>query len=314
MPGTWQGLYLSNEGDIPPLLFRYSPTASSYELHMTDLNYIWSEHLDRKAILKRADEDETTIDPSEDLEQFKVLLQKIGEGLQNETGSKTVLNPQTRGDDHALELIVTSKLPAPLKPLQWKLYLSRQPQSSTTSQLLLPFIKAEADREARQKSLIEELGRKDWVLQKLFDKIETMGIDLGAIFPGTSGLRGGRKGPTLAQAAKYIKGLAPFDEQSWREKVDKASPESGLAANIAAEMSVDSGIPRQLDSINPPTEGWWKSLTISDSRISPSTPQDKHEKKSTTKISADAMETGSTTGTETDDDEFEVPSVTYQTP
>ncbi|KAL4873293.1 XRCC4-like factor-domain-containing protein [Aspergillus spectabilis] len=306
MPGTWQRLHLSNEGGIPPLLFRYSPTASSYELHMTDLNYIWLENLERKDILKRADEDETTIDPSEDLEQFKVLLQKIGEGLQNETGSKTVLNPQTRGDAHALELTVTSKLPAPLKPLQWKLYLSRQPQSSTTSHLLLPFIRAEADREARQKSLIEELGKKDWVLQKLFDKIEAMGIDLSAIFPGTSGLRGGRKGPMLAQAAKYIKGLAPFDEQSWREKVDKASPDSGLAANIVAEMSVDSDIPGQLDSLNPPTDGWWKSLTISNSRTSHSTPQDKHGNNSTTKTSADAMETGSSAGTETDvDDDFE---------
>ncbi|KAL5343311.1 XRCC4-like factor-domain-containing protein [Aspergillus crustosus] len=304
MSGKWQRLHLFNEGNIPPLLFRYSPTANSYGLHMTDLNYIWSEHLDRKAILKRADEDETTIDPSEDLEQFKVLLQKIGEGLRNETGSKTVLNPTKRRNEDTLELTVTSKLPTPLKPLQWKIYLSKQPQSSTTSHLLLPFIKAEADSEARQKSLIEELSKKDWVLQKLFDKIEAIGIDLSAIFPGTSGLRSGRKGPTLAQAAKYIKGLAPFDEQTWREKVDKASPDSGLAADIVAEFSIDSEVLGKLDALEPPTEGWWSGPTIH-SRIS-STPEDKQEKKSKAKSSRDAVEVDPTAETETDDDdEFE---------
>ncbi|KAL4875920.1 XRCC4-like factor-domain-containing protein [Aspergillus karnatakaensis] len=302
MPAKWQRLHLFNEGDIPPLLFRYSPTANSYELHLTDLNYIWSENLDRKAIFKRADDDETTIDPSEDLEQFKVLLQKIGDGLRNEPGSKLVLNPAKRGDGQDLELTLTVKLPAPLEPLRWTIHLFKQPQYFTTSNLLLPFIKAEAGQEARQKSLIEELSKKDWVLQKLFDKIEAMGIDLSAIFPGTSGLRGGRKGLTLAQAAKYIKGLAPFDEQSWREQVDKASPDSGLAANIVAELSNASQASEQLESLKPPTNGWWNCVRIVDSRMSPSVPQDKHEKKSG-KTSREAMEIDSTAGTETDDDD-----------
>ncbi|KAI9367125.1 XRCC4-like factor-domain-containing protein [Aspergillus egyptiacus] len=305
MSGKWRRLRLSNQGDIPPVLFRYSSTASGYDFYMTDLNYIWSECLHRETILERADEEETTIDPSEDSEQFKVLLQKIGEGLQNEPGSKIVLNPRPQGKAQALELIVTSKLPAPLKPLRWRLSLTKESQPSTTGHLLVPFMRAEVDREARQRSLIEEINKKDWVLAKLFDKIDALGIDLSTIFPGTSGLRAGRKGPTLAQAAKYIRGLAPFDEKTWLEEVSESSPASGLAASIVAEISGDPQFSGQLDSLNPSPDGWWEKLTVPKSPTSPSNPQRNDKKLSKAKPPTDAMETESDPGAETTDDEFE---------
>ncbi|KAL3492620.1 XRCC4-like factor-domain-containing protein [Aspergillus germanicus] len=303
MSTAWHQLRLSNEGNFPPLLFKYSPTASGYELYMTDLSYIWSERLDRKAILKRADEEDTTIDPSEDSEQFEVLLQKIGEGLQNGPGSSSILTPKTHDKTQGFELTVTSKLPAPLRPLEWRLHLFREPQSSTTSHLLLPLIRAEGDRAARQQLLIEELGKKDWVLAKLFDKIEAMGIDLSTIFPGTSGLRSGRKGPTLAQAAKYIKGLAPFNEQSWLEEVDKSANDSGLAGNIvtaiSGQFSKDSGV------LQPPPDEWWKDLTVSDSPAMISTPQKSSKQFQQTKPASDAMSTDTDAVSETGDEEFE---------
>ncbi|KAL2833203.1 XRCC4-like factor-domain-containing protein [Aspergillus pseudoustus] len=272
MTVKWQRLRLSNQGDAPPLLFKFSyNTATGYELYMTDLNYMWSERLDRKAILKRADDEDTTIDPSEDSEQFNVLLQKIGEGLQNTSESSSVLTPQklpvgtrtpstTPGVEY-FQLTVASELPAPLRPLVWRLQLSRDPQSSTTNHLLLPLIRAEGDREARQQSLIEELNKKDWILAKLFDKIEAMEIDLSTIFPGTSGLKSaGRKGPTLAQAAKYIRGLAPFDEEIWLKEVSKSSTDSGLAANIITAILGNQGS-GQAVSLQPPRDGWWDDLT-----------------------------------------------------
>ncbi|KAL4780753.1 XRCC4-like factor-domain-containing protein [Aspergillus varians] len=305
MPEKWQRLHLANDGGIPPLLFKYSPTAGGYELYMTDLNYMWSEQLDRNAILKRADKDDATIDPSEDPEQFQVLLQKIGDGLQNESGSRASLIPETQGRAHALQLTVASRLPAPLKPLKWKFHLSKEPQSSMTSHLLLPFINAEADREVCQQSLIEDLNKKDWVLGKLFDKIEAMGIDLSTIFPGISGLRS-RKGPTLAQAAKYIKGLAPFNEQTWREEFSKSSPNAGLSANIVTEMSVISRVSGQPSSLKPPPDEWWANITRSDDTIAPPTLQDDNRENHKAKLSTDAMDTDTDAGSETgDDDEFE---------
>ncbi|KAL2810423.1 XRCC4-like factor-domain-containing protein [Aspergillus granulosus] len=303
MPAEWQRLWLSNQGNLPPLLFKYSPTASGYEFYMTDLNYIWSECLDRKAIFKRADEEDTTIDPSEDSEQFKVLLQKIGEGLDNQPGCSSVLTPKAPGNGRAFDLIVTSKLPAPLRPLEWRLQLSKEPQSATTNHLLLPLIRAEDDRAACQQSLIEELGKKDWVLAKLFDNIEVMGIDLSTIFPGTSGLRSsGRKGPTLAQAAKYIKGLAPFNEQAWFEEVRKSSSDSGLAAKIITAISGDQ-VSGKVDSLQlqPPPDGWWENLSIAGSNAIASTPQKSNKKTQEPKPPVGVADTGSETG----DEEFE---------
>ncbi|KAL4955857.1 XRCC4-like factor-domain-containing protein [Aspergillus filifer] len=298
MPDNWQRLHLANDGDIPPLLFKFSPTSIGYGFLMTDLNYIWSEHLDRRSLLKRALTDDTTIDPSEDPGQLKVLLQKIGEGLQNEPGSKTSLKPDASADVHALELTVTCELPAPLQPLIWRISLSKEPQSSTTDQLLLPFIKAEADCEARQRSLIEELNKKDWVLAKLFDKIETLGVDLSSIFPGVSGLRGGRNGPTLAQAAKYIKGLAPFNEQSWRDEASDSSSGAGLSASIFSQMSDSIAL------MKAPPDGWWKSISETDAKKS-SAPQDGNKTKTSSKSKTDAMDVDTDAGSETGDDEFQ---------
>ncbi|KAL4980319.1 XRCC4-like factor-domain-containing protein [Aspergillus desertorum] len=303
MPEKWQRLHLVADGDIPLILYRYSPVASGYELYMTDLNYIWAERLDRKAILKRAEEDNTPIDPSEDLDQFKVLLSKIQEGLENGPGSKVSLNPKTRGSAHTLELTVTSKLPAPLEPLIWKVFLSKEAQSSMTRHLLLPLINAEAEQEARQRSLVEELNRKDWVLAKLFDKFETLGIDLTTIFPGTSCIRAGHKGLTLTEMGKYIRGLAPFDEKSWREKISKSSSNSALSANIIAELSEGSRCSMQLDSLEPPPDGWWEGLTVSNNTTF--TPSDDN-KKPTNNPSTDSLEKDTDTGSETgDNNEFE---------
>ncbi|KAL4791967.1 XRCC4-like factor-domain-containing protein [Aspergillus venezuelensis] len=298
MPDDWQRLYLANDGVIPPLLFKFSPTSTGYGFLMTDLNYIWSEHLDRRSLLKRALINDTTIDPSEDAVQLKVLLQKIGEGLQNEPGSKTSLKPNASADTHALELTVTYELPAPLQPLIWRMSLLKEPQSATTDQLLLPFIKAEADRQARQRSLIEELNKKDWVLAKLFDKIETLGVDLSSIFPGVSGLRGGRNGPTLAQSSKYIKGLAPFNEQSWRDEASNSSSGAELSASVISQMS-DS-----IASMRAPPDGWWKSISETDAKRS-SASQDGNKTKTSSKPKTDAMDVDTDAGSETGDDEFQ---------
>ncbi|KAL4749662.1 XRCC4-like factor-domain-containing protein [Aspergillus terricola var. indicus] len=303
MSEKWHRLHLVNDGDIPPLLYKYSPASTGYELYMTDLNSIWSECLDREAILNRAEEDNTPIDPSEDLDQFKVLLTKIQEGLQNGPGSKVSLHPRTRGRDLTLELRVTYKLPAPLEPLVWKVFLSKEAQSSMTRHLLLPLINAEAGQEARQRSLIEELSKKDWVLAKLFDKFETLGIDLTTIFPGASGIRAGRKGLTLTEMGKYIKGLAPFEEESWREEIFKSSSGSALSTNIVAELSEGSPHSTQLGLLKLPPDGWWEGLTVTNNATSSTPPND--NKKPTSNPSADSLETDTDAGSETGVDEFE---------
>ncbi|PWY91100.1 XLF-domain-containing protein [Aspergillus heteromorphus CBS 117.55] len=304
MSSKWQRLHVSNQGSIPPLLFRYSLTQDGYELYMTDLTYIWSEHLDRQHILQRADEDNTTIDPSEDAEQLGILLDKVGEALRNEAGSSTVLTHGSFGD--SLQLITSTKLPSPLRPLKWTIYLAKEPQSSSTRQLLLPLIKAEAGWASRQQTLIDQLKRKDWALGKLFDKLEAMGIELSTIFPNAKGVRGSHKGSMLSLAAGHIKGVAPFDEQAWLDETNTSS-DLGFASNILTETAGSGfGDTSHFENLNPPPDGWWEKLTTAVVRTAETSPEYKERSQPViTRPPNDPMDTETDNDAETEDDEFE---------
>ncbi|KAJ5384882.1 DNA double-strand break repair and VJ recombination XRCC4 N-terminal [Penicillium concentricum] len=254
MPSKWQRLQLSQQR-LPPLLFQYAWTRQGYEIHITDLTYFWSERLPHKAIAKRAEDDATTIDPGEDPEQLNVLLEKIGEALQKGNES-VILSSGTQTD--SLEIMVTTKLPAPLKPLKWSLRLSKEPLSSLTINLLLPLLREEAEWESRQRLLLNQIKQKDYVLGKLFDKMETLGVDLGSVFPSAAGSRTSRKAITRSDAAKYVKGIAPFEEQAWLAETG-VSDEAGLATNLLQEFS-QSGDSHDLDTFTQSRSEWWHQL------------------------------------------------------
>lgn len=300
----WRRLRLSQE-DLPPLLCQYTWTRQGYELYVTDLTTIWSERLSRKEILKRADDSATTIDPSEDLDQLDLLLTKIGEALRGDGGTTTTLNSGAISD--SLQLNTSTKLPAPLRPLKWTIQLSREPASSTTSHLVLPLLRGEASLESRQRTLLDQLKQKDWVLGKLFDKFEVMGVDLGAVFPGVAGLRTARKGSSRSEAAKFIKGVAPFDEQSWLAESESISSSTAVGSNLIHEL-VGSGNGHDLDRLRPSQEKWWSALQ----RRSEATPSQAEEPKKTSQISIKPIESqgdvnlDEDTASESDIDEFEV--------
>ncbi|CAL5870142.1 uncharacterized protein PFLUO_LOCUS4377 [Penicillium psychrofluorescens] len=245
----WHRLRLPE--DTPALLVQYSSTHRGYELYMTDLISVWAERLSREDILQRAEQDATPIDPGEDAEQFSVLLDKIGEALRGAGGTTTL----SSGSRDTIELITTTELPAPLKPLKWSFHVSTEHPEASTQHLLLPLLKDEADWESCQRSLLDQLKQKDWVLGKLFDKIESLGVDLGTVFPSAAGLRTARKGDTRSVAAKAIKGVAPFDEQTWLAE----NHGTGLAANLVQEICA-SEKDGKLDKLKLPQGKWWEKL------------------------------------------------------
>lgn len=272
---------------------------------MTDLTTIWSERLSRKDILKRADNSATTIDPSEDLDQLDLLLTKIGEALRDDEGTTTTL--YSGASTESLELNTVTKLPAPLRPLKWYLKLSKDPASSMTSQLVLPLLRGEASWESRQRSLLEQLKQKDWVLGKLFDRFEALGADLGTVFPGVAGLRTARKGSSRSEAAKFIKGVAPFNEQSWLAE-SESSPR--IVSNMIHELA-GSQSGQNLQNLRPSQDRWWSALS-GRSETTPSREQQPSEKptsqpKSKPKDSqGDVDLDGDETASGSEIDEFEV--------
>jgi hypothetical protein len=294
MPSQWHRLHLSQK-EAPPLLFQYTWSRQGYEVHLTDLTYIWSEQMRHKAIIKRAEEDATTIDPAEGPEQLDVLLEKIGEAL-HKGKEGAILSTGTQID--SIEITTTTKLPAPLKPLSWTLKLSKEPVSSLTRNLLLPLLKEEAEWESRQRSLLDQIKHKDYVLGKLFDKMETLGVDLGSVFPSAARSRTSRKGVTRSEAARFVKGIAPFEEQEWLA----AGNGTGLATNLLQEISESND---GVDTISSKGE-WWRQLARRDSSTRDASPieepiQDRKMKVETKDIEPDAESTASS-----DVDEFQV--------
>lgn len=303
MPSRWQRLHLSQQG-LPPLLFQYTWTRQGYEIHITDLTYIWSEQLPHKAITKRAEENATTIDPGESLEQLNVLLEKIGEGLRKGNES-AILSSGTQTD--SLEITTTTKLPSPLKPLKWSLRLSKEPLSSLTTNLLLPLLREGAEWESRQHLLLNQIKQKDYVLSKLFNKMETLGVDLGSVFPSAAGSRASRKAITRSDAARFVKGIAPFEEQTWLAETG-VSYGTGLATNLLQEIS-ESGDSHNLDTFTLPQAEWWHQLerrSETSARESPpieeEIPKDKYRKEP---IETKHIDEGGDSTASSDVDEFQ---------
>ncbi|TPR08176.1 Kinesin motor domain family protein [Aspergillus niger] len=261
MSARWQKLHISNRAPAPPLFYRYTLFRDGYELYLTDLTYIWSERPNRQHILGRAVEEDATIDPSQDIDQFNILLEKLGEALRNDPGTSTVLRRGREND--TLHLTTTTSLPAPLEPLKWNFYMAREKQRFSTTQLLIPHIKSEAAWELRQRELIEVVKRKDWLLSKLLDKLEAVGLDLSTIFPSIPGLRANHKGSTQSQAAKYVSGARPFDEDAWLEENNAITSETGFASTILEETE-DSTLDDNLlllEDLSAPSEGWWRKMS-----------------------------------------------------
>ncbi|CEJ55828.1 hypothetical protein PMG11_02059 [Penicillium brasilianum] len=305
MATEWRRLRLSQE-DVPPLLCQYTWTRQGYELYVTDLTSIWSERLSLKEILKRADESATTIDPSEGLDQLDLLLTKIGEALRGDGGTATTINTVTTPD--SLELKTTTKLPAPLRPLKWTLRVFKEPASSMTTNVILPLLRGEATWESRQRSLLDQLKQKDWVLGKLFDRFEALGADLGTVFPGAAGMRTARKGSSRSEAAKFIKGVAPFDEHTWLAESAGSSSGTKVAFNLVHEFT-GSGRGLDLERLRPSQEKWWSGLqshpeTTSFREEEPKKPSTSQSKIKPVEPQCD-VDLDEDTASESDIDEFE---------
>lgn len=255
MSSGWHKLHIQAE-NLPSLLFQYTWTRKGYELYMTDLTSIWAEQLSHKDILERAEQGSTTIDPSEGDDQLDLLLTKIGEALDGSNG-KPSINSGSRAD--SIKINISAKLPAPLRPLNWYLNLSKESASSLTKLIILPLLKDEAAWESRQQLLLDQLRQKDWVLSKVFDRIEALGIEMGSIFPSAAGLRSAKKANTRSELAKLIKGVAPFDEQAWLTQSKDCYDGSSAASNIAHELFGSKNERSTADS-NPVRDNWWTEL------------------------------------------------------
>ena len=234
----------------PSLLYSFTHTPQSYDFILTDLTHIWHENLQKKSILQKAEDIGTSIDPSEDANQYDVFMRKIQDALDEAKNTSVIVTSGEKSDSIIVKTRTT--LPGGLQSLKWTFTLSKAPPSAVTRQLILPLLRSERNHREREQSLIENIREKDNVLSKIFDKIDPP--LLTSMFPGTAGVRHTKL--KTSDLIRHIKGATRFDEKAWRgSPSDDESLASGLGDSVYAQGGLFSP-----NSARIADSAWWKSL------------------------------------------------------
>ena len=196
-----------------PLLFKLELGAASYTLYLTDMVHCWSESLNRKQIVKRALDLDTSIDPSEGTSQMKLLLSKLQDALEGQTGSSMLIGENS---EDLLVLEATASLPSSLPPLIWPFSSRLMPQESLTAEFIVPCLGTLFHLQTQVSSLITQLKEKDHVIGRLLGKLRSAGLELNTVFPSVPAPSKRSKGLSDTAMMNSVKGLKEFDEEAWR--------------------------------------------------------------------------------------------------
>lgn len=247
------------DSELPTLLISADFRSDSYTIHLTDLTHIWSESLQRGDIFRRSKKENTSIDPR-DGDQLRVLLDKIKVGIEGGKGTQKMLIVNDDTGKPSITLNITVDLPRGLSPLEWPVHLTSAPQSLLTEQLMIPLLGAQQMRMREMASLTDILRDKDQVIQKLIDRLESQGTQLGQVFPHAAGMSGRKIDRKMAE--EKVKGLKLFSMQGWRQglKREESRNIEQLVDQVFGRYEV-SDLNFQSSSYHLKSEeNWWEGI------------------------------------------------------
>jgi hypothetical protein len=252
----WRHLRQS-DGHLPPLLVKASFSKNGYNIHLTDMSRVWAERLDKADIIARARLCNCSIDPSEDVEQYGIILGKVQSALQQH--DKTNLTLSASKDNH-LKLHLVAPLPSPLPAFEWEINLKQTSDRSVEVDLVSPLLQQAHDLNQRMQALIAELQAKDKVIAKITDRLETSGHGLADVFPGAANMKLTGKKSQQEHFARHVRGLGKFDEKAWAAEIAagcNAVPMSSDSADavFASLPALDADAAEQETGL-----GWWQRL------------------------------------------------------
>jgi hypothetical protein len=248
-----------DQDDVPQLLVKAHFDSTGYRIQITDLCRIWEESLTHDECVQRAVDSGSSIDPSQDEEQFRILLTKIQSAFDFEDGTTLQLSAsKSSKDDFCIPL--TAALPKPLAPLEWTVNLHRLQAQHLERELVAPLLSEASRLQLQMEQLVAELQNKDRVISKICDRLECSGNDLTTVFPGVSNIKISRKKGQREQLAKHVKGLADFDESTWKQQSDAVLKDNDL--HTGQLNSVLRGLPgtAALADTFEADDGWWQRL------------------------------------------------------
>jgi len=304
MASLWRRLPIqAGDAQLPPLLVSTVFKSDNYTLYLTDLTHIWSESLNRRALFARSHEVNTSIDPTES-DQLQIFLDKLKEGVNGGRNTTSAISVSPDSGRPTLTLNITVNLPGGLAPLEWPFRLAPAPQSLLMAQLTIPLLQAQHYRMQEVSGLTDLLKEKDHVIQKMLDKYEGQGLELGQVFPQAIA-KGGRSLSRI-KAEEKIKGLQAFDLESFRENLEdeETIDTTELLQSIFSSENQKSLRFNISPTISEEKSNWWEGTKGQTINIF-------DEGKSTSSINADKIRLNAEpipTAPEstTDDDDFQV--------
>ena len=197
----------------PSTLFRFCFASNEHTVQITDLSSVWCETLLKEQILLKAQDEDCSIDPSQDDEQYGILVEKLHDCLRSHESPDCSLELSQSGRDVALTL--ECALPRPLRPLRWVWRLKFMDQSALRSLVLMPLAASSFVQLQRIERLYQLIHEKDSALANILDKMDSTNLDLTSIFPQAATIRPGRKSSKKEHILRSVKGLQPFSQQEW---------------------------------------------------------------------------------------------------
>ncbi|KAL8808204.1 MAG: hypothetical protein Q9182_000268 [Xanthomendoza sp. 2 TL-2023] len=259
MASNWKLLrHVSSNTSLPALLVKSEFRSSSYKILLTDLTHVWIEEIKQRPLIQRAWEIDSDIDPV-DIDQRQMLLRHIQDALDGRNDTKIALSKDH--DPQAINLTAYCPLPIPLKPLKWPMHFTASAPSSLTNELLLPTLAEHSVARDQIHSLLSSLNDKDHVINKLVDKMQAEGIELGKVFPSAGSSKSARRSGSREDVGKSVKGLALFNETQWRTQFAYSHEVPGTYQDLLPRLfapesnHVAVGINEQLEHGR-----WWERL------------------------------------------------------
>jgi hypothetical protein len=225
------------------LYIKSSFTASSYEMWATDLCRLWHESLNRRHIIRRANEVKLQVD-LDDPNNLRTVLNHLSASL--DSGEVDAAKPR-EGQD--FEVDATIHLPKPLPDGAWVFRPAICSSEEFREQVTLPLFTRIRRSEDQVTDLMQRIKDKDHIIERLLANMDKANVDLASVFPALAPHANARKGISKTEAEMVVPALKVFDPTTWREDVTHGRYYRGaLHADVPDGSALDNqdGITHQV--------------------------------------------------------------------
>ncbi|MCJ1272954.1 hypothetical protein MMC21_000743 [Puttea exsequens] len=138
-----------------------------------------------------------------------------------------------------------------------------------TNTVIVPVLHQQSIARIEKVSLIRQVKARDYVIGKLVERMQTDGLDLSRVFPGTASSKVGTGTNARKVIGKSIKGLTDFEQEEWQRTVFQDEKRPNMLMDLLSQLFNDST--EASSNVQAPDAldfgDWWKQLRGEDSQF-----------------------------------------------